>query len=128
MRGESLDERMVRARPLNDAGVLAYRHYENFASLSPNFRVSLYPRDSIDNGTLILRKAFAGGRAGTELHGGFGYDNAQNQVLAQAGGQVVVASTWSTRLTISYDWIHQTATVGLPGTLQIGWVAFHADL
>jgi tetratricopeptide (TPR) repeat protein len=128
VRGESLDERMVRARPLNDAGVLAYRHYENFASLSRNFRVSLYPRDSIDNGTLILRKAFAHGRAGAELHGGFGYDNAQNQVLAQAGGVLVVASTWSTRLTVSYDWIHQTATVGLPGTLQIGWVAFHADL
>ncbi len=40
---------------------------------------------------------------------------------------LLVASTWSTRLTVSYDYIHQTTT-GLPGTLQIGWVAFHADL
>jgi len=129
VRGESLDERMVRARPLNDAGVLAYRHYENFANLSPDFsaRVSLYPRDSIDNATFIARKALFGGRAGAELHGGIGYDNIQNQLLGQAGGLLVVASTWSTRLTVSYDWIHQTA-VGLPGTLQIGWVAFHADL
>jgi tetratricopeptide (TPR) repeat protein len=127
VRGETLDERMVRARPLNDAGVLAYRHFEIFANLSPDFRIALYPRDSIDNGTLILRKAFAGGRGGAELHGGLGYDNVQNQLLAQAGGAVVVASSWSTRLTVSYDYVHQSA-LGLPGTLQIGWVAFHADL
>ena len=53
---------MVRRTALNDAGVLAYRHYENFADLSPNFRISLYPRDSIDNGTFILRKALWGRR------------------------------------------------------------------
>jgi tetratricopeptide (TPR) repeat protein len=128
VRGETLDERMVRGRPLNDAGVLAYRHYENWANLGPGFRIALYPRDSIDNATFILRKALLAGRAGAELHGGIGYDNIQNQLLGQAGGALVVASTWSTRLTVSYDWVHQTAVVGLPGTLQIGWVAFHADL
>ncbi|HVV50060.1 MAG TPA: hypothetical protein VHO06_10410, partial [Polyangia bacterium] len=127
VRGESLDERMVRGRPLNDAGVIAYRHYENFADLSPNFRISLFPRDSIDSGTLILRKAFAAGRAGVELRGGAGYDNQQDEVIGQAGGTIVVAASWSTRLTINYDWIHQSTT-GIPGTLQIGWVAFHADL
>jgi tetratricopeptide (TPR) repeat protein len=127
VRGESLDERMVRRRALNDAGVLSYRHYENFADVPPNFRIALQARNSIDNGTLILRKAFLTGRAGIEAHGGVGYDNAQDQVLAQAGGALLVASTWSTRLTLSYDYIHQTTT-GLPGTLQIGWVAFHADL
>ncbi|HEY4393265.1 MAG TPA: hypothetical protein VGP64_04355 [Polyangia bacterium] len=127
VRGESLDERMVRQHALNDAGVLAYRHYENFADVPPNFRISLQSRNSIDNGTLILRKAFLAGRAGIEAHGGGGYDNAQNQALVQAGGVLLVASSWSTRLTISYDYIHQTTT-GLPGTLQIGWVAFHADL
>ncbi|HEX3902547.1 MAG TPA: hypothetical protein VH853_06835 [Polyangia bacterium] len=128
VRGETLDERMVRRIALNDAGVLAYRHYENFANLSPNFRISLYPRDSIDNGTFILRKALWGGRTGFELRGGIGYDNTQNQLLAQAGGAIVVASSWSTRLTVSYDYTHQSATTGIPGTLQIGWVAFHADL
>ena len=35
VRGETLDERMVRRTALTDAGVLAYRHYENFANLSP---------------------------------------------------------------------------------------------
>jgi tetratricopeptide (TPR) repeat protein len=127
VRGESLDERMVRRRALNDAGVFSYRHYENFANVPSDFRIALQSRNSIDNGSLVLRKAFFSGRAGLEAHGGVGYDNAQDQVLAQAGGQLLVASTWSTRLTVSYDYIHQTA-VGLPGTLQIGWVAFHADL
>ena len=128
VRGETLDEKMVRRIALNDAGVLAYRHYENFANLSPNFRIALYPRDSIDNGTFILRKALWGGRTGFELRGGIGYDNIQNQLLAQAGGAIVVAASWSTRLTVSYDYTHQSATTGIPGTLQIGWVAFHADL
>jgi len=128
VRGETLDERMVRRTALNDAGVLAYRHYENFTNLSPNFRIALYPRDSIDNGTFILRKALFGGRTGFELRGGIGYDNIQNQLLAQGGGAIVVASSWSTRLTVSYDYTHQSATTGIPGTLQIGWVAFHADL
>jgi tetratricopeptide (TPR) repeat protein len=129
VRGESLDERMVRRRALNDAGVLSYRHYENFANIPPDFstRVALQSRNSIDNGTMVFRKAFLAGRAGIEAHGGVGYDNVQDQVLAQAGGVLLVASTWSTRLTVSYDYIHQTTT-GLPGTLQIGWVAFHADL
>jgi tetratricopeptide (TPR) repeat protein len=127
VRGEALDDRMVRSRPMNDAGVLAYRHFEIVSNLSPNFRIALYPRDSIDNGTLIIRKALLSGRAGAEIHGGLGYDNIQNQMLAQAGGVIVVASTWSTRLTVAYDYIHQS-TLGLPGTLQIGTVAFHADL
>jgi tetratricopeptide (TPR) repeat protein len=127
VRGESLDERMVRRTALNDAGVLAYRHYELWANIPPDFRIALYPRDSINNGSFILRKAVAGGRAGFELHGGLGYDNVQKQVLTQGGAAVVVASTWSTRLLVTYDIVHQT-TIGLPGTLQIGWVTFHADL
>ncbi|HVY38390.1 MAG TPA: tetratricopeptide repeat protein [Polyangia bacterium] len=129
VRGESLDERMVRRTALTDAGVLAYRHYELWADLPPNFysRISLYSRASIDNGTFIFRKVVAGGRAGFELHGGLGYDNVQNQTLTQGGGALVIASSWSTRLLVTYDIVHQT-TIGLPGTLQIGWVTFHADL
>ena len=86
----------------------------------PTFRIALYPRDSIDNGTFIFRKAFAGGRAGVELHGGLGYDNIQNQLLAQAGGAIVVASSWSTRLTVSYDYIHQSATSGFRARSRSG--------
>ncbi len=129
VRGESLDERLVRRTALNDAGVLAYRHYELWADLPPDFysRISLYSRASIDNGSFIFRKAVAGGRAGFELHAGLGYDNVQSQTLTQGGGALVIASSWSTRLLVTYDIVHQT-TIGLPGTLQIGWVTFHADL
>jgi len=48
-------------------------------------------------------------------------------VLFQAGGAVVWAMSWSTRLMGTYDLAQETAT-GLPGTLQIGWLTFHADI
>lgn len=124
---EALDERLVRRVYLTDAGVLAYRHYELVTHSEPDFRITLAPRSSIDNGTLILRKALAGGRFGFDLHGGGGYDHIQDHVLAQAGGSLVFAASWSTRLQASYDLAHETAT-GLPGTLQIGWLTFHADI
>ncbi len=124
---EALDERMVRRTYLNDAGVLAYRHYELVTDSAPDFRISLAPRASIDNGTLIIRKALAGGRIGFDIHGGGGYDHIQRHVLAQGGGSFVLALGWSTRLLASYDLASETAT-GLPGRLQIGWLTFHADI
>jgi tetratricopeptide (TPR) repeat protein len=127
VRGESLDERLVRRTYLVDAGVLAYRHYELYSDLSPGFRIALAPRSSIDNGTLIIRKALFGGRAGVDVHGGGGYDHQRDRVLVQAGGAIVFAPSWSTRIVASYDMAHETAT-GLPGTLQIGWLSVHADL
>jgi tetratricopeptide (TPR) repeat protein len=127
VRGESLDEKMVRRTYLNDAGVLALRHYELYTHASPNFSIALAPRESVNNGTLIIRKVLAGGRVGFDLHGGAGYDNARDHFLAQGGGSVVVAATWSTRLLASYDIARDTAT-GLTGTLQIAWLTLHADL
>jgi tetratricopeptide (TPR) repeat protein len=127
VRAEVLDERMVRRVYLIDAGVLAYRHYELFNDSSPDFRIALAPRASIDNATLIVRKALAGGRIGIDLHGGGGYDNIRNRVLFQVGGAFVLAASWRTRLLASYDLAHETAT-GLPGNLQIGWLTFHADI
>jgi tetratricopeptide (TPR) repeat protein len=127
VRAEALDERMVRRTYLTDAGVLAYRHYELVTDSSPDFRIALAPRASIDNATLIVRKALAGGRIGFDIHGGGGYDNIRDRVLFQAGGAFVLAASWSTRLQASYDLARETAT-GLPGTLQIGWLTFHADI
>ncbi|HXU04841.1 MAG TPA: hypothetical protein VN903_27960, partial [Polyangia bacterium] len=127
VRAEALDERLVRRVYLNDAGVLAYRHYELVTHAEPDFRIALAPRASIDNGTLIIRKALAGGRIGFDIHGGGGYDNAQNHVLAQGGGAFIWAASWWMRLQASYDLAHETAT-GLPGTLHIGWLTFHADI
>jgi hypothetical protein len=127
VRGEALDERLVRRTYLADAGVIAYRHYELWSDLSPGFRIALAPRSSIDNGTLIFRKALFGGRGGVDIHGGGGYDNQQRQVLVQAGGALILAASWSSRLVATYDLAHQTAT-GLQGNLHIGWLSFHADL
>jgi Flp pilus assembly protein TadD len=127
VRAEALDERLVRRVYLNDAGVLAYRHYELVTHATPDFRISLAPRASIDNGTLIIRKALFGGRFGFDLHGGGGYDHLRDHVLFQAGGALVWAMSWSTRLMGTYDLAQETAT-GLPGTLHIGWLTFHADI
>jgi tetratricopeptide (TPR) repeat protein len=129
VRGESLDERLVRRTYLADAGVIAFRHYELYSDNSPEFsrRIALAPRSSIDNGTLIIRKALFGGRGGFDLHGGGGYDRIREKVLAQAGLALVYAASWSTRFVASYDMAHETAT-GLPGTLQIAWLSVHADL
>jgi len=127
VRTEALDERLVRRVYLTDAGVLAYRHYELWTDAQPDFRISLAPRASIDNGTLIIRKALLGGRVGFDLHGGGGYDHLRDHVLIQAGGAFVLAASWSTRLMATYDLARETAT-GLPGVLQIGWLTFHADI
>src|SRR6185312_7861639 len=47
VRGESLDERMVRRTAMNDAAVLTYRHYELFSNIKTDsefyHRISLYP-------------------------------------------------------------------------------------
>ncbi len=118
---------MVRRTYLNDAGVLAFRHYELVTHAEPTFSIALAPRSSINNGSLIIRKVLPGGWSGFDLHGGAGYDNARDHFLAQAGASVLLATSWSTRLSASYDISRDTAT-GLTGTLQIAWLTFHADL
>jgi tetratricopeptide (TPR) repeat protein len=127
IRNESMDERLVRRTYLVNSAVIAYRHYELWNDLGPGFRIALAPRGSVDNGSLILRQTFFGGRAGIDLRGGAGYDNQRQKLLAQAGGSLVVAASWAHRVLLSYDMAHETYT-GIPGTLHIGWVTYHADL
>ena len=127
VQGEVLDDRMVRRVYLTDAGVLAYRHYELFTGLEPTFRIGLAPRASADNATLAIRKALPGGRMGFDAHGGGGYDNQRQRVLTQAGGAFVFAVSWWSRITLSYDMARETST-GIPGTLQVGWLTYHADI
>src|SRR5262249_20840826 len=112
---------------LTDAGILAYRHYELFTDASPDFRIALAPRASINNGTLILRKVVANGRIGFDVHGGLGYDTARLPILSQGGASVGLAASWRGRFLASYDMTRETAT-GIIGTLQIGWLSYHADL
>ena len=118
----------MRRTYLNDAGVLAYRHYELVTHAQPDFRISLAPRASIDNGTLIIRKAL-GGRA-HRLRYSRRRRLRQHPRPRPGPGRAARSCwrlSWSTRLTASYDLWHETAT-GLPGTLQIGWLTFHADI
>lgn len=129
LRGEILDERLLRRTYLSDAGILSYRHYELFTDAEPDFsaRIAIAPRAAIHNGTMVIRKVFAGGRAGIDLRGGGGYDTERQHVLAQGGASLLIAPSWSSRISLSYDFARETAT-GLEGTLQTGWLTYHADL
>ncbi len=129
LRGEVVDDRMIRRTYLSDAAILSYRHYELFTDSEPAFtaRIGLAPRASIDNLSLVFRKVLAGGRFGFDLRGGGGYDNIRQRTLSQGGLSLLITPTWSSRIMVSYDVAHETAT-GLSGTLHTGWVTYHADL
>jgi tetratricopeptide (TPR) repeat protein len=129
LRGEVLDEHLLRRTYLNDAVILSYRHYQLYTWPDAAFqaRISLAPRASIDNATGVIRKVFFGGRAGVDLRGGVGYDNERQRQLAQAGLSLLIAPTWASRISVSYDMSRETAT-GLQGILHTGWLSYHADL
>ena len=61
LRGEFVDERMIRRTYLNDAGILSYRHYQLYTDSDAAFasRIALAPRASIDNLSLVIRKVLA---------------------------------------------------------------------
>ena len=128
LRAESLDESMARRTYLNDAGILSYRHYQLFGEMSPAFlsRLNLAQRAAIHSGTAMFRKVFAG-RVGIDLRGGAGYDTARSLFLYSGGGSLVVAPSWSSRLSLSYDYAKESA-VGFQGSRHTGWVTYHADL
>jgi hypothetical protein len=128
MRGESLDEKMVRRSYLSDAGILSYRYYQLFGSSSPEFnsRIVLAPRAVIHSGSMVVRKVVASGRAGAELRGGLGYDTERSVSLYNVGASAVLVPFWSSRVLVSYDLAKETAT-GFTGTRQSGWVTYHAD-
>ena len=129
LRGEVMDDRMVRRTYLADAGILSYRHYQLFSDSEPDFmhRIAIAPRAAIHSGSFAFRKVLAHGRAGFDLRGGIGYDTERHRVLSQGGLSVVITPSWASRLALSYDISRETAT-GLSGTLHTGWVTYHADL
>jgi tetratricopeptide (TPR) repeat protein len=129
LRGEVVDDRMIRRTYLSDAAILSYRHYELFTDSEPAFdvRIGLAQRAAINNLSLVFRKVLAGGRFGFDLRGGGGYDNIRQRTLSQGGLSLLITPTWSSRIMVSYDVAHETAT-GLSGTLHTGWVTYHADL
>jgi tetratricopeptide (TPR) repeat protein len=129
MRGEAMDERLVRRNYLSDAGIMSYRHYQLFSASHWTFndRIELAPRAAIHIGGLNIRKAFARSRAGIDLRGGLGYDTSRERVISQGGVSLMVAPSWSSRIALTYDVSRETAT-GLTGVLQTGWLTYHADL
>jgi hypothetical protein len=128
VRGEALDEKMVRRSYLSDAGILSYRHYQLFGSSSPEFasRVVLAQRAAIHNGSMVVRKVLGAGRAGAEVRGGLGYDTERSVSLYNLGASAVLVPFWSTRVLASYDLAKESAS-GFSGTRQTGWVTYHGD-
>jgi tetratricopeptide (TPR) repeat protein len=128
VRGEALDEKMVRRSYLSDAGILSYRHYQLFGASSPEFasRLVLGQRAAIHTGSLVVRKVLGAGRAGLELRGGLGYDTERSISLYNLGASAVLVPFWSTRVLASYDLAKESAT-GFSGTRQAGWVTYHGD-
>jgi tetratricopeptide (TPR) repeat protein len=128
VRGEALDEKMLRRSYLSDAGILSYRHYQLFGSSSPEFasRIVLASRAAIHNGSMVVRKALAGERVGVEARGSLGYDTARNVSIYSLGASAMLVPFWSSRILASYDLAKESAT-GFTGTRQTGWVTYHVD-
>ena len=129
LRGQILDENLVRPTEVAESITFSVRHYELFGRSDAEFdrRLVLLPRSSITNGSLVVRDALAGGRFGFELRGGLGYESTRRNVLAQGGLTLFVAGSAASRVTASYDIAQETIT-GLTGRRHTGWVAYHVDL
>ena len=130
LRGEFVDERMIRRTYLNDAGILSYRHYQLFTDSDPAFDVAHRARAArVDRQPVAGDSQGAGARARRDRP-------ARRRRLRQRTRSarcrrralsLLIAPTWSSRIALSYDMSHETAT-GLSGTLHTGWVTYHADL
>jgi hypothetical protein len=129
LRGQILDESLVRQVDVSESITFSLRHYELFGRSAPEFdrRLVLLPRSSINSGSLVARNALWGGRFGFELRGGLGYESTRRNVLSQGGVTMFLAGSAASRVTASYD-IAQETTTGLTGRRHTGWVAYHVDL
>jgi hypothetical protein len=129
LRGQILDESLVRPTEVAESVTFAYRHYELYGRNAPEFerRVALLSRSSIDIGSLVARGALAQGRFGFELRGGLGYENTRRNVLSQGGGSIFATAGATGRVSMSYD-VAQELISGLTGRRHTGWVSYHVDL
>jgi tetratricopeptide (TPR) repeat protein len=129
LRGQVLDEGLVRQTEVAESVTFSLRHYELFGRSEPEFdrRLMLLPRSSIDSLSLVVRNALGGGRFGLELRGGLGYERTHRDVLSQGGLTLSLAASAASRVTASYDVAQETIT-GLTGRRHSGWVAYHVDL
>jgi len=129
LRGQILDESLVRQTEVAQSVTFSFRHYELFGRSDPEFdrRLVLLTRSSINNGSLVIRDAPGGGRFAFELRGGLGYESTRRNVLSQGGLTLSLAASGASRVTASYDIAQETIT-GLTGRRHTGWVAYHVDL
>ena len=129
LRGQSLDDRLVRPTEVAEALTLSFRHYEVFGRMDPEFRsrIALVTRSTIDNVSMVVRNARFGGRAGFEARGGLGYESTRRNLLSQGGLSLYVTGSAASRVSISYDYAQETST-GLTGRRHSGWVAYHVDI
>ncbi len=129
LRGEILDDNLVRNTEISDAVTLSYRHYELFGQSDSAFlaRIALTDRSSVDMGSLVARTTLDTRWLALVIRAGIGYDHARGKSLSQAGGSLYAMVTNASRLMLSYDLAQETST-GLVGTRHTGWVVYHADL
>jgi len=129
LRGQVLNDSLVRATESAEAVSFSARHYELYGQSDPEFdrRLSLLPRSSVTIGSVVMRSAAGDGRYGVELRGGLGYESMRRNLLSQGGLTLSLASSAASRILASYDFAQETMT-GLVGRRHTGWVAYHVDL
>lgn len=127
--GETLDDDLLRPTYLADSLVLGYRHYELRASSNAAFdaRMSMADRASIDEVSVVARKALLRGRVAFEARAGAGRDWLRDLYLARGGLSLWLASSSRARFSLSLD-LAKESTRALTGERRAGWMTYHVDL
>lgn len=127
-RAEVFDDELIAPRALSSSAVLSLRHYEMTSDNPFGSELVLIERSSIDELSGIFRHVLdRGGRLGTELRGGVGYDWRRDVRIWRAGASALLSATASSRLTLDYDVASESGT-GLSGRRHAGALVLHVDL
>src|SRR5678815_4047731 len=129
LEGGILDENLLWPTQLADSLVVSYRHYELWSDTEPDFmeRISMAPRTSIDEASLVARKVMAQSRIGVELRGAIGWDRSRDLATSRGGASLLVTPTRSSRIALTID-VSAESPNGFQGQVRTGWVSYHADL
>ncbi len=127
--GQTLDDDLLRPTYLADSVVVAYRHYELWGATNTLFsdRMSLANRASIDEVSIVARKALARGRLAIAANAGGGRDWVRDLFLSRVGGSLWIAPSSRSRLSLSFD-VSKESTRALSGERRTGWMTYHVDL
>lgn len=127
--GWVLDDNLRWPTQLADSVVVSLRHYELRSDSDPAFmaRISMLPRASIEEGSLVARKVTLRSRLGVELRGSLGWDRTRDLAISRVGASVLTAPTRSSRLSLTFD-VGAESPHGFRDQVRTGWVSYHADL